>query len=135
MHENNERRIRRSENLHQALSYQLKHVRERYGLDRVALVEDSGVFVPGSDEPNLDQAAASFAQAIVHSEPEHGQRLTAELRELIPCAAVARVELREFELHGHSAFICAVADESADLRAAFDHSIGGLQRIAATMPR
>jgi hypothetical protein len=134
MSTNIERRIRRSDSLHEALSYQLKYVKERFGLDRIAVADASGLFVPGSDEPQLDHVAASFSQAIEHSDPVKGQRLTGELRELVPCSAAARVKLRKFDLDGRSAFICAVADESADVSGAFEHSVVGLRRIVATTP-
>jgi hypothetical protein len=132
MSTNDERRIRRSENLHQALRYQLQHVKERYGIDQLAVADESGLFISGSDQPQLDHVAASYSCAIAKSDHEKGERLTSELLNLLPCSAAARVQLREFDLDGRSAFICAVADESADLGSAFDHSLVGVRRIAAT---
>lgn len=126
-----ERREKRSKETKEAIRLQLKHVREQYGFDFLAVGDSYGYYITGSSDPELEEMLASFAPKIAEASGERREELESNLlEEILPDAESAYVDIRQFPVRGMDMFVCVVSPRKDGVEAALDHTIEGIQRIS-----
>ncbi|QDG50820.1 hypothetical protein FIV42_08770 [Persicimonas caeni] len=129
----NDRRRRRSEKTHEAVYYQLDHVRQKHGLGFLVLANDEGVFVAGAGEKDRDEVFAAYAAEMAQADSAYRQKLEAELHEyLFGPDADTVVDVRSFKIDDMPMYLCAAGAASSSSDDALEHTINGVQRIFRT---
>jgi hypothetical protein len=126
-----ERRDERSEETKEAIRLQLKHVKEEYGFEFLAVGDSYGRLITGSGDPELEEILATFAPRILEADDATREELEETLREEIqPESEKAYFEVRKFTVRGMDMFICVVSPRRDGVDRALDHSIQGIKRIS-----
>ncbi len=127
------RRRNRSRNTQVATTYQLDHVRQRFGFLAVALADLDGFCLAGSTEACDPEAVAAYAAAIARADERQRRQLRDKL-EVDQFAGRRDLEVRihEFGLDHQAAYLVIVAKPSDDFERAATHTIEGVKRIFAT---
>jgi hypothetical protein len=126
-----ERRQERSEETKEAIRLQLKHVKEQYGFEFLAVGDSYGYYITGSSDPELEEMLATFAPKIFEADDITREELEETLRqEIEPASEAAYIEVRKFPVRGMEMFICVVSPRRDGVAEALDHSINGIKRIS-----
>lgn len=133
-HSQNERRRQRSTETQVAMTYQLEHVREKYGFLAVVLADGDGFYFAGSEEQGNGEAIAAYADAIVDAQDDKQRaRMIAELKAAqFGGRADVDVRVHEFGLANVPAYLAIVSTASEDFDRAANHAVKGITRIFAT---
>lgn len=129
-----DRRKNRSQELQQAVTYQLEHVLERFDLEFLAVGDRDGFHVAGAGRDAEDSLLAAFAPAITSSGVGQRKLLKKELMGYLDDAEDSVVEVREFTVGGQSWYLCMVSSRGSDSEEALEHTVTGIQRIFRTLP-
>jgi hypothetical protein len=126
-----ERRHERSEETKKAIRLQLKHVKEQYGFEFLAVGDSYGYYITGSSDPELEEMLATFAPRIFEADEDERAELEQALREEIrPESEKSYFEVRKFPVRGMEMFICVVSPRRDGVEDALDHAITGIKRIS-----
>lgn len=127
-----ERREERSEKTKEAIRLQLKHVKEEYGFEFLAVGDSYGYYITGSSDPELEEMLASFAPKIFEADEVQRTELEEALREEIrPASDDAYFDVRKFPVQGMDMFICVVSPRRDGVDDALDRCIAGIERITS----
>ena len=131
-----ERRQERSEETKEAIRLQLKHVKDQYGFEFLAVGDSYGYYITGSSDPELEEMLATFAPKIFEADTDERHELEEALREEIqPESEDAYFEVRKFTVQGMEMFICVVSPRRDGVGDALDHAISGIKRISGDTNR
>ncbi len=126
-----ERRQERSEQTKEAIRLQLKHVKEEYGFEFLAVGDTYGHYVTGSSDPELEKMLATFAPRLFEADDVTRAELEEMLREELQLDSdEAYVDVRKFSVRGMEMFVCVVSPRRDGVEKALEHSIQGIKRIS-----
>ena len=133
MSQTTDRRKRRSQETQQAVTYQLQHVRDKFGFDFLAVGDQDGFYVGGATEEGRDKVLAAYAPAIAGAHHGRREQLKEELVEQIGVGEQSgALFVREFGVGEQPLFLCAIADSAETVDQALEHTMSGIARIIRT---
>ncbi len=122
-----ELRRRRSEETHQAMTYQLEYVVEEQGMDLMFLADASGILITYAGDESVAELFAAHAPAIAA-----GLELDDELFVAIPGLEPENILCESISLDDIPMYLGAVMDPHPDHARAFERARTGIQRIYYT---
>lgn len=121
---NDPRRRRRSEETQQAITYQLDHVRDEFGMDLLLLADDHGLILAHAGPDQAAESFAVFTPALAAGEPPDPALFSA-IEDLEP----ARILCEIISLDDIPLYLCAVMDPTPENCRAYERVRTGIQRI------
>lgn len=116
-----ERRLRRSEERHVALRYQLEHSRDHGRLEALVLADDGGLVISAAGDRAICEELAAMGPLMARSPT------SLPLPQLLRGGEIA---VRPMQLHGQEIFLVALGGNVAR-DALLNHSTQGVHRILA----
>ncbi|MFW5966298.1 MAG: hypothetical protein ACOCV2_02215 [Persicimonas sp.] len=124
-----ERRRKRSNRAHAAMTYQLEHVFEQQDLTHLALGDASGLLLASAGEADEATTLVAYAPVLSTRQGASRREMLGQLRSHLPHIDADNLSIRRFRVDGQDLFLCCVADESAARQASLYRTVTGIRRI------
>lgn len=126
-HIEQDRRKRRSEETLEAITYQLEHVVEEFGMDMMVLADHQGTIVASAGAPRLAEVFAAHAPKL-HETDDLKDAVSCVVPDLPPHhVLVESLSIEEMPL-----YLCAVTGGDDDSQRGFERAQTGIKRIYRT---
>lgn len=125
-----DRRLKRSENTHRAMTLQLEHILKLYGLRNFTLCDNNGLVIAYAGYVEESDAVAAFAPVLARCADR--QKRSAIIRDALgqlDCAQSLDIQVRSFFLDGERLYLCITGEPGAQLDVGLYRAIEGLRRI------
>ncbi len=125
-----DRRKRRSDEVIQAITYQLEHLAEEYELRNLVLSDSRGLMLACADNASAGRALAAYAPVFSrHLGRGDREAIMGKLSEFLPGVDGHTLSVRRFELHGEEHFLCVIGEERLCRQADLYRAVTGIRRI------
>ncbi|MFB6265184.1 MAG: hypothetical protein ABEL76_16415 [Bradymonadaceae bacterium] len=125
-----DRRKRRSDEVRQAITYQLEHLAEEYNLENLTLGDNNGILIACAGRQSAGEALAAYAP-VFRRHLDRGQRelIMDKLGTLLPGVDGKSLDVRRFELQGDDHYLCVVGEQRLCRQANLYRAVTGIRRI------
>ncbi len=120
-------RRRRSEETQQAITYQLEHVHEEFGMDILLLADDHGLILAHAGDTEKANLIGVYARSLAE-----GKALDPSLVEIFPDLKREQVLCESLNLDDIALYLCAVMEPTPENCRAYERVRTGVQRIYYT---
>ncbi len=125
-----ERRHQRSDDPWMALTFQLEHVRELYGLDDVVLASEDGLTVAYAGDVWRSYLLAAFAAEYASSDlPAQPESIESSFAPYYRAIEGSHISVISFEASHVPVHLCGVASQDNGVSKGLEHARHGIERI------
>ncbi|MFP4600690.1 MAG: hypothetical protein ACLFVJ_20715 [Persicimonas sp.] len=124
-----ERRRKRSDKAHTAISYQLEYIYNNQKLEHFVLGDSSGLVLAGAGEEEASTVLAAYAPVLATHHGERRKKVLDKVASMVPGFSVDGLSIRSFEIDGETLYLCSVGRGTAARQASLYRAITGIRRI------
>jgi hypothetical protein len=126
---NKERRGKRSNKAHIAISYQLEHIFENQDLSNFVLGDSSGLLLAGAGDSEEADVLAAYAPVLETYRGKSRGKVFAKLASMVPRFNPSALSIRSFQIDGETLYLLSVGRKRTARQASLYRAVTGIRRI------